>query len=114
MQINKGRLLSQTKTPTQTNQTKHMENNIAKTNIDKLIAKAKALHVNDRRSLNRGRPYVGLPESEAKIIGQIRSKTFGKVSLKSIFEVMSSEKLTRYKNYGTFNAAWKNHLAEKN
>jgi hypothetical protein len=84
------------------------------TNIDQLIAKAKALHANDKRGQNRGRPYQGLPQEEAKIIGQIRQKTFGKVSLKSIFEVMSSEKLTRYKNYGTFNAAWKNHLAEKN
>ncbi len=84
------------------------------TNIDTLIAKAKALHANDGRARNKGRPYVGLPENEAKIIGQIRSKTFGKVSLKSIFDVMSSEKLTRYKNYGTFNTAWKNHLAEKN
>lgn len=91
-----------------------MENNTTKTNIDNLIAKAKALHVNDGRARNKGRPYVGLPESEAQIIGKIRSKTFGKISLKSIFDVMSAEKLTRYKNYGTFNAAWKNHLAEKN
>lgn len=83
-------------------------------NIDALIDKAKALHANDGRARNKGRPYVGLPENEAKIIGQIRQKTFGKISLKSIFDVMSAEKLTRYNNYGTFNAAWKNHLAEKN
>lgn len=83
-------------------------------NIDALISKAKALHANDKRSQNKGRPYQGIPPEEAQIIGQIRQKTFGKISLKSIFDVMSSEKLTRYKNYGTFNAAWKNHLAEKN
>lgn len=85
-----------------------------KPNINDLIAKAKALHAGDKRSQNSGRPYIGLPTEEAKIIGQIRQKTFGKVSLKSIFDVMSAEKLTRYNNYNTFNAAWKSHLAEKN
>lgn len=84
------------------------------TNIDALIAKAKALHANDKRAFNKGRPYVGMPKSEASIIGQIRQKTFGKVSLKSIFEVMSAEKLTVYNKYGTFYNAWKNHLADKN
>lgn len=91
-----------------------MQNENPKTNIDNLIAKAKALHANDKRAQNRGRPYQGMPESEVSIISKMRQKTFGKVSLRTIHEVLKSESLTRYNNYGTFNAAWKSHLAEKN
>jgi len=83
------------------------------TNIDALIAKAKALHANDKRASNKGRPYQGIPESEVSIISKMRQKTFGKVSLRTIHKVLKEENLTRYENYGTFNAAWNKHLAEK-
>ncbi len=90
-----------------------MEIKTPKTNIDELIAKAKALHENDKRGSNKGRPYRGIDKQEAEIISKIRQKTFGKVSLRTIHKVLKDENLTRYENYGTFNAAWNKHLAEK-
>ncbi len=85
--------------------------NVTPTLIDKLIEIAKSRAKLDGRRKNRGRPKVGVPPDEILIIGKMRQQ---RISLKNIFEVMSEEKLTRYNNYGTFNAAWKSHLAEKN
>lgn len=81
------------------------------TNIDELIALAKVKASNDKRHFNKGRPRLGIPEQEVKIIAKMRQRG---IALRNIHEVMKEKNLTRYKNYGTFNAAWKSHLAEKN
>ena len=81
------------------------------TNIDELIALAKAKAAADSRYKNSGRPRIGFPHEEAKIVSKMRQRG---IALRNIFEVMNEKNLTRYKNYGTMNAAWKSHLAEKN
>ncbi|MBV6512560.1 MAG: hypothetical protein FMNOHCHN_02068 [Ignavibacteriaceae bacterium] len=81
------------------------------TNIDELIALAKAKATADLRHKNSGRPRIGIPPNEVVIISKMRQRG---IALRNIHEVMKEKNLTRYKNYGTFNAAWKSHLAEKN
>lgn len=78
-------------------------------NIDELIAKAKAKVISDNRHKNKGRPKIGFPIAEAKIVSKMRQRG---IALRNIHEVMKEENLTRYNKYGTFNAAWKSHLAD--
>ena len=81
------------------------------TNIDELIALAKAKMAADSRHRNKGRPRTGIPANEVAIISKMRQRG---IALRNIHEVMKEKSLARYNNYGTFNAAWKSHLAEKN
>lgn len=78
-------------------------------NIDELIAKAKAKVVADKRHSNGGRPKIPFPPNELIIVSTMRKRN---IALRNIHQVMKEEKLTRYENYGSFNAAWKSHLAD--
>lgn len=77
--------------------------------IDKLIARAKAKAKADFRHSNRGRPKIPFPKEEAIIVSNMRRRG---IALRNIHEVMKEENLTKYAKYGTFNAAWKSHLAD--
>lgn len=76
--------------------------------IAQMITKLKSKKSSDSRVTNKGRPRVGMDISEVEIVRKMRHHNF---SLKSIFNEMRANNLTRYKNYGTFNTAWKNHKA---
>ncbi len=76
-------------------------------NIDDLIARTKT---SDKRSLNRGRPRIGMSEFEAEIVTILRKK---KCPVMGIFREMSKDSLTRYKTYGAFLNAYKEHLLHK-
>ena len=80
-----------------------------KPNIDELIAKAKAKAAADKLHQNRGRPKIPFPKEEVIIVSNMRRRG---IALRNIHEVMKEENLTKYAKYGTFNAAWKSHLAD--
>lgn len=83
--------------------------NITPTLIDKLIEIAQSRAKLDGRRKNRGRPKLEFPSEELKIVSKMRRSG---IALRNIHQVMKEEKLTRYSNYGSFNAAWKSHLAD--
>lgn len=62
----------------------------------------------DRRTKNKGRPRVGVPEDEVQIIRALRQKT---ASMQGIFRAMKSKNLTKYNTYQAFNQAWLRHKA---
>jgi hypothetical protein len=78
-------------------------------NIDKLIEIAQSRAKLDGRRKNRGRPKIPFPKDETIIVSTMRKRG---IALRNIHQVMKEEKLTRYENYGSFNSAWKSHLAE--
>lgn len=83
--------------------------NTTPTLIDKLIEIAQSRAKLDGRRKNRGRPKLKFPSEELKIVSKMRRSG---IALRNIHQVMKEEKLTRYENYGSFNAAWKSHLAD--
>lgn len=75
--------------------------------IDELIEKAKARASTDKRRKNKGRPRIGMDQSEAFIVSTMRKK--GVQSLMNIHSILKEHDMTKYANYGTFLAAYKEH-----
>lgn len=75
--------------------------------LEQLIAEAKTRASLDGRSSNRGRPRIGMEKSEAFIVSSMRRK--GVHSLMMIHTLLKENSMTRYANYGTFLAAYKDH-----
>ena len=75
--------------------------------LDELIAEAKLRQKLDKRSSNKGRPYKGMEKQEAFIVSSMRKK--GVQSLMTIHSLLKENNMTKYANYGTFMAAYKNH-----
>lgn len=75
--------------------------------LEQLIAEAKAMASLDKRHKNRGRPKIGFPKDEAKIVSAMRQK--GVQSFMTIHTLLKRNNMTKYANYGTFMAAYKAH-----
>jgi len=75
--------------------------------IEELIAKAKARQSLDKRCSNRGRPRSGMNLAEASVVSTMRQK--GVKSLMTIHSLLKEHSMTKYANYGTFLAAYKEH-----
>jgi hypothetical protein len=75
--------------------------------IEELIEKAKARQRADGRSKNRGRPRTGMNLVEANVVSTMRRK--GVQSLMTIHSLLKEHSMTKYSNYGTFLAAYKEH-----
>lgn len=75
--------------------------------LDQLIVEAKLRQSQDGRASNKGRPRTGFPANEAFIVSSMRKK--GVKSYMMIHTLLKENKMTRYENYGTFLAAYKEH-----
>ncbi len=77
-----------------------------KPTLDQLIEQAKLRASLDKRGKNKGRPKIGMPKSEEFIVSSMRKR--GVSSLMAIHSLLKEHEMTRYANYGTFLAAYKN------